>query len=73
MLKITFFLMFLSSEITYPKSSFSYLFRSVKVTSNKKELLLSLNYLIASDFRVYPFTNEVKMIKLLRVSSSLIF
>ena len=63
--------MFLSSEMTQPKSNFYSLFLQVKVTSNRKELLFYLNYLIASDLRVYPLTKEVKMMKLLRVQSSL--
>lgn len=62
MLNITFFLIDLSSEITNPKSNLAYLFFSfMHVTSNRKDLSLSLNYLIASDLRVNPFAKVVKI------------
>ena len=68
---MTFFLIFLSSAITKPKSNFDYLLLSVKVTSNKKALLDYFISLMASDFLVYPLTNDVKMMKLSNVLSSL--
>ena len=69
---MTFFLIFLSSAITNPKSNLDSLFLEVKITSNKNELLYYLNSFIASDFLVYPFTNDVNMIKLSSIDYSLI-
>ena len=57
--------------MTKPKSNFYYLLLSVKVTSNRKALLDSFISLMASDFLVYPLTNDVKMMKLSNVLSSL--
>ena len=52
-----------------PKSRSFYLGSLVKVTSNRNDLSLYLNSLIASAFLVYPLMKDVKMIKFPRVSS----
>ena len=56
-----------------PKSRSFYLGSLVKVTSNRNDLSLYLNSLIASAFLVYPLMKDVKMMKFPRVSSSRIF